>query len=91
MISSHYPQIKEGVSFSAEQTRLWLRLFHPRGKVGCFPAERTEMGLFPQWALTEQCLQSNQTPDKIVEIDDEVVICKSGDDHLVELTGHLET
>lgn len=49
------------------------------------------MGLFPQWALTEQCLQSNQTPDKIVKIDDEVVICKPGDNHLVELTGHLET
>lgn len=47
--------------------------------------------VFPRQPLTEECFQSNQTPDKIVKIDDEVVVCKASNDDLVELTGHLET
>ena len=47
-------------------------------------------GPLPKQPLTEQCFQSNQTPDKIVEVDDELVIRKASDDDLVELTGQLE-
>lgn len=46
---------------------------------------------FPRPPLTEECFQSHQTADKIVEIDDEVVVRKASNDDLVELTGHLET
>lgn len=47
-------------------------------------------GSFPKRPLTEQCLQSHQTPDEIVEVDDELVIREASDDDLVQLTGQLE-
>lgn len=55
----------------------------PMGKAGLLP--------FPKCPLTEERFQSNQTPNKIIKIDDELVICKASHDDLVEFTGQLET
>lgn len=41
--------------------------------------------------LTEECLQANQAADKVIEVDDEVVVGEASHDDLVELAGQLET
>lgn len=77
--SSLLPQVNQEGIASLAQVML-LRLYFP---------ERWDVS-FPQQPLTEECFQSHQTPDKVVEVDDELVVGKASDDDLMELAGQLE-
>lgn len=60
------------------------------GKGSCFSARTQGPPQTPQTPHTEQCLQPNQAPNEVVEVNVELVVCKPGDDDLVEFTRQFE-
>lgn len=59
-------------------------------------AQAVRLSLVNQWktaivSLTEHCLQSDQTGDKVVKVDSHVCLCVSQDDQLEQVVSQLET